>query len=513
VGVGKRKPLDGSTAIADATDYLLRNFKKQNRVAGVRGDYEGPPSSESSGVVAPTLYVASVDELPWIKERADYVCDGVDDDIEIMAAVYELMYGPYAYGEGRVQLGGGAFSLGDYLFPEFIEIAGLGWNQTYLTFNNSTRYNIAESAVDISQSIRDLSIWVSTTTAPTPESGLYLHGSQAVATDVAVWYQATDPSATADAAVDISEGRLVNCKVFSSDVDLPAVWVRGSNRRTNAVLGCNVQGGKDGILVETDNVLLGSNFIVSPDQDGVHLAATSSKTLVGMNEIYDAGRHGVYIASTDGLNQVGMNVIENPVTDGIHLTSATNDDVIGPNLITGAGGSAIVDNGTNTILIPATATAADVSPLTTKGDLWGFDTVDDRVPIGADGTVLVADDSAGLGLKWDTQGGIETEVWGWSGAITTGTGAARLYTPVAMEIIDFRISLSAGTATVDAQKDGTPDNLFTTQGNRPIISSGNVSSLAVPDVTSVAADSWITIDVDAASSAEDLIVTMRWRKA
>lgn len=36
----------------------------------------------------------------------------------------------------------------------------------------------------------------------------------------------------------------------------------------------------------------------------------------------------------------------------------------------------------------------------TKGDLWGFDTSSDRVPVGADTFVLTADSTQALGLKW-----------------------------------------------------------------------------------------------------------------
>lgn len=42
------------------------------------------------------------------------------------------------------------------------------------------------------------------------------------------------------------------------------------------------------------------------------------------------------------------------------------------------------------------------SPLTTKGDLWGYDTGDNRIPIGSNGKVLTADSSQSLGLKWAT---------------------------------------------------------------------------------------------------------------
>lgn len=40
------------------------------------------------------------------------------------------------------------------------------------------------------------------------------------------------------------------------------------------------------------------------------------------------------------------------------------------------------------------------SPLTTKGDLYGFSTLDARIPIGANNTVLTADSAQTLGLKW-----------------------------------------------------------------------------------------------------------------
>lgn len=40
------------------------------------------------------------------------------------------------------------------------------------------------------------------------------------------------------------------------------------------------------------------------------------------------------------------------------------------------------------------------SPLTTKGDLYGFSTTGDRVPVGANGQRLAADSTQALGVKW-----------------------------------------------------------------------------------------------------------------
>jgi hypothetical protein len=40
------------------------------------------------------------------------------------------------------------------------------------------------------------------------------------------------------------------------------------------------------------------------------------------------------------------------------------------------------------------------SPLTTKGDLYGFDSANNRIPVGSDTQVLTADSTQTLGVKW-----------------------------------------------------------------------------------------------------------------
>jgi hypothetical protein len=54
-----------------------------------------------------------------------------------------------------------------------------------------------------------------------------------------------------------------------------------------------------------------------------------------------------------------------------------------------------------TFAVPPT-TPPYTSPLTTKGDLFGHSTVDARIPVGADGTVLTADSTQPLGVKYAT---------------------------------------------------------------------------------------------------------------
>ena len=42
------------------------------------------------------------------------------------------------------------------------------------------------------------------------------------------------------------------------------------------------------------------------------------------------------------------------------------------------------------------------SPLTTKGDVWGYSTLDARIPVGTNNQVLTADSTQALGVKWAT---------------------------------------------------------------------------------------------------------------
>lgn len=83
------------------------------------------------------------------------------------------------------------------------------------------------------------------------------------------------------------------------------------------------------------------------------------------------------------------------------------------------------------------------SPLTTKGDLYTFSTINDRLPVGTDTHVLTADSTQATGIKWaaggggGTPGGADTQVQynnagafgGITGATTNGT-ALTLVAPV-----------------------------------------------------------------------------------
>lgn len=104
-----------------------------------------------------------------------------------------------------------------------------------------------------------------------------------------------------------------------------------------------------------------------------------------------------------GLSYFAGTGMTNPMT--------TQDDIIvggssgtPGRLAKGSDGQVLTVDPTTHHLVWATPGSGS-SPLTTKGDVWGFSTVDARVPVGSNGQVLTADSTQTLGLHWATPSG------------------------------------------------------------------------------------------------------------
>ena len=104
--------------------------------------------------------------------------------------------------------------------------------------------------------------------------------------------------------------------------------------------------------------------------------------------------------------------------------------------------------------VPAWTTTADVTPLTTKGDVFTFSTVDARIGVGANNTVLTADSAEATGLKWATpSAGALTFIQrtSFSNVASTTTSFDGVFTSTYFQYIVRIESLYASTGTDDLQ--------------------------------------------------------------
>lgn len=109
----------------------------------------------------------------------------------------------------------------------------------------------------------------------------------------------------------------------------------------------------------------------------------------------------------------------------------------GTRLANGTAGYLLQSNGTT--LAPTWVAAPTTSPLTTKGDLYGYTSTNARVPIGTDGYVLTADAASTPGLKWAAPLGATATV-----DVFSGTGSQTAFTlsiaPVSVNNTEVYIS-------------------------------------------------------------------------
>ena len=108
--------------------------------------------------------------------------------------------------------------------------------------------------------------------------------------------------------------------------------------------------------------------------------------------------------------------------------------------------------------------AGTTLPLTTKGDLFGYDTGNARIPIGANDTVLTADSTQALGLKWaaPASGGGMTllSTTTLSGASVTISSINQTYND--LQIVVIGLNNATGNYRTNVLPNGTADIVCTT---------------------------------------------------
>lgn len=177
---------------------------------------------------------------------------------------------------------------------------------------------------------------------------------------------------------------------------------------------------------------------------GRQAIASSTRTIALGFDAEATGADAVQIGTGDNTTASTLQYLDNTIanSDGIQAPVFATAPTSTP-----ADGSIAIDNVANTLYFRSSGAWQTVtggggsSPLTTKGDLYTYDTADQRLPVGTDGQVLVANSATATGLEWQAAASNITSV--------IKTAATDTATIDAINLINGTTTLNLPAGTLD----------------------------------------------------------------
>ncbi|MCL0077395.1 right-handed parallel beta-helix repeat-containing protein, partial [Dehalococcoidia bacterium] len=310
----------GGIELTAAKNYTLQNITIGISYVAFRTDAAAEAWDIPIGRTA-TLVVAASDSSPQSKAQADFVADGVDDQVEIQAAIDAL-----PAGGGKVLLMEGTYNIVpdrmvaailtaiSLYFRENVTLEGQGRGTILRTPTITDQHFVAILAVNAPRTtIRGLTI--------------DLNSSGSFATQIVAQGISLIESLTTDTIV--TENKVFG-GAYSENISL---WRACYNAITNNIL----LDGADGVgLTEANGNLISNNLMRNAVTEAVDLIESGNNIIVG--NVSEGNSHGVLIrGATSRGNVIKGNVIINSKSCGIRTIAGTGNLIEGNVLIASAG--------------------------------------------------------------------------------------------------------------------------------------------------------------------------------
>ncbi len=330
-----------------------------------------------------TLVVAASDASAASKAMADYVCDGVDDDVQIQAAIDALPSGI----QGAVELTEGNFNGGKIAIADKgkVWLRGRGTGATVYTLKDSENDNMLEitGEGDVYDTTVSDMMFDGNKSNQSSGKGIYVAGQRQV--------RLRDLKVRLCKGVGIHfNGSSYSCNTFRMDniivtendgdgIYIQQVYnwaVRGTYSGSNGEKGFNIATGAEavialcasdlnaqrGIYVYGSKVLtiIGCPYIGANGNEGIELASTCREILIEGNVIVDNGSagashaYGINISgAADDVMIIGNRIMNDTSTDqdtGILIGASAERTLVTGNNVNGNQVAGIEDNASDSII-------------------------------------------------------------------------------------------------------------------------------------------------------------------